>query len=185
MPPNFVGVDVGTGSARAGVFTADGRLLGRAEAPITTWQPAPLHVEQSSDEIWSACCAAVRAAVAAAGCDAGSLAGIAFDATCSLVALDGADRPVSVSTTGRDEQNIVVWMDHRAVDEAAHITATGGAPLAYVGDVMSPEMQTPKLLWLRRHLPDAWARAARFLDLPDFLVYRATGDDRRSMVSTS
>ena len=183
MPPNFVGVDVGTGSARAGVFTADGRLLGRAEAPITTWQPAPLHVEQSSDEIWSACCAAVRAAVAAAGCDAGSLAGIAFDATCSLVALDGADRPVSVSTTGRDEQNVVVWMDHRAVDEAAHITSTGGAPLAYVGDVMSPEMQTPKLLWLRRHLPDAWARAARFLDLPDFLVYRATGDDRRSMCS--
>lgn len=40
---------------------------------------------------------------------------------------------------------------------------------------MSPEMEVPKLLWLKRHLPVAYRTAARFLDLADFLTYRATG----------
>ncbi len=45
--------------------------------------------------------------------------GIGFDATCSLVALDANDKPVTVSPTGKDEQNIIVWMDHRAPTEQA------------------------------------------------------------------
>jgi len=45
-------------------------------------------------------------------------------------------------------------------------------------------MQTPKLLWLAETLPDTWHRAARFFDLPDFLSYRATGDDTRSLCTT-
>ena len=49
-----VAVDVGTGSARAGVFGPDGRMLGRAERPIALHRPMPDHAEQSSEEIWSA-----------------------------------------------------------------------------------------------------------------------------------
>lgn len=49
---------------------------------------------------------------------------------------------------------------------------------------MSPEMETPKLLWLKESLPGTWQRAARFLDLADFLSYRATGDDTRSLCTT-
>ena len=45
-------------------------------------------------------------------------------------------------------------------------------------------METPKLLWLKEHLPARWQRAARFLDLPDFLSYRATGVDVRSLCTT-
>ncbi len=53
-----------------------------------------------------------------------------------------------------------------------------------MGGVISPEMEVPKLLWLKRHLPASYERAARFLDLPDFLVYRATGVDVRSHCTT-
>jgi FGGY-family pentulose kinase len=45
-------------------------------------------------------------------------------------------------------------------------------------------MQTPKLLWLKETLPSCWGKVARFLDLPDFLTYRATGDDTRSLCTT-
>jgi len=112
------------------------------------------------------------------------ITGIGFDATCSLVVLDANDRPVTVSSNGRDAQNVMVWMDHRAIPQAACINAQKSPVLRYVGGVVSPEMQTPKLCWLKENRPQAWRRAAKFLDLPDYLTYRATGDDTRSLCTT-
>jgi FGGY-family pentulose kinase len=180
----YLGIDVGTGSARAGIFDARGRRAGSASFPIKLWHPAPDHVEQSSEDIWRACVRATRAALRGAGLKAAAIKGIGFDATCSLVALDAEDRPVTVSTTGRAEQNVVVWMDHRALEQTERINRTGHAVLRYVGGVISPEMEMPKLLWLKEHLPASWQRTARFFDLPDFLTYRATGDETRSLCST-
>ena len=178
-----IGIDVGTGSARAGVFDLAGNRLGKGEAPIRIWRPAPDFVEQSSDDIWQAVCGATTQAMAQAGSGL-RVAGIGFDATCSLVALDAGGQPVSVSPTGQAAQNVIVWMDHRAVAEAERINDTGQAVLRYVGGRISPEMETPKLLWLKERMPDAWAQAAHFFDLPDFLTWRATGAFSRSLCST-
>lgn len=180
----FLGIDVGTGSARAGIFDENGRQAANAAFPIQLWKPSPNHVEQSSDDIWRACCKATRAAVRNSGLRPSAIKGIGFDATCSLVALDCEDRPVSLSITGRAEQNIIVWMDHRALEQADFINRTHHTVLRYTGGVISPEMQTPKLLWVKKNLPAAWRKAARLFDLPDFLTYRATGDDVRSLCST-
>jgi ribulose kinase len=86
-----VAVDVGTGRARAGVFGAEGRMLGRAERPIALHQPLPDHAEQGSDHIWDAVAASVRAARAVAGIAPDAVLGLPLDAPCSLVALDQAD----------------------------------------------------------------------------------------------
>ncbi len=180
----FIGIDVGTGSARAGVFDAGGNMLACATEPIQIWRPRADFVEQSSDDIWRAVCQVVRAAVTSAGVDAMQISGVGFDATCSLVALDDDDKPVSLSPTDKDEQNVIVWMDHRALEQAQRINDIGHAVLRYVGNRISPEMQTPKLLWLKEHHKRAWKRAARFFDLPDFLTYRATGVEVRSLCST-
>ena len=178
----YLGVDVGTESARAALFDREGARHGIGSAPFPIWRPAEDFVEQSSDAIWEAVIAAVREALREAG--ASDVCGVGFDATCSLVALDAEDRPVSVSPSGADAQNVIVWMDHRALDQTARINATGHDVLRYVGGVMSPEMEPPKLLWLKEHLPASFARAARFFDLPDFLVYRASGADVRSLCTT-
>jgi len=172
--PRFVlGIDVGSTSARAGVFDAEGRLVASSAAPFEVNRPAPHHAEYDSDAIWRAVCTAVRAA--SAGVPAEQIAGLAFDATCSLVLLDAAGRPATCSTTGEDRWNVVMWADHRATTEADELTATGHAVLDYVGGVMSPEMELPKLLWLKRRLPEAWARYGMAFDLADFLAWRATG----------
>jgi FGGY-family pentulose kinase len=180
----FLGVDVGTGSARAGVFDDAGAMLGAATEPILLFRPAEDFVEHSSEDIWRACGTAVRGALVQAGLRGDQIAGLAFDATCSLVALDSSDAPVTVSPSGRAEQNVIVWMDHRAMAEAEAINRTGHDVLRYVGGSISPEMETPKLLWLKKQLPASFAKTARFLDLPDFLSYRATGVDSRSHCTT-
>lgn len=184
-PRLYLGIDVGTGSARAGVFDATGRMLGAGSRAIACNRPEEDFVEQSSDDIWSACGHATGAALAEAGVGPEQIAGVGFDATCSLVLLDAADRPVTVSRGGDDRWNVIVWMDHRAVAQAERINATGHEVLRYVGGVISPEMETPKLLWLRENLQASFARTARFLDLADFLAYRATGNDARSLCTTA
>ena len=180
----FLGVDVGTGSVRAALFDADGRRRGIGTHPIQLFRPAEDFAEHSSDDIWRAAGVAIRAALAQAGAAPETVAGIGFDATCSLVALDADDAPVTLSPTGNAEQNVIVWMDHRAISQAERINKTGHEVLRYVGGVISPEMEMPKLLWIKENLPGSFARAARFLDLPDFLSYRATGNDTRSLCTT-
>lgn len=180
MGPYVCAVDVGTGSARAGILDASGNFLGRAEHRIAMHQPKPGHAEHNSEDIWRAVCAAVRAARDKAGVAAQDVAGIAFDATCSLVVRDTSARQLSVSTSGEDRWDTIVWLDHRAIAEAAECTATGHRVLDHVGGVMSPEMQIPKLMWLKRHLPRQWPKAGYFFDLADFLGWKASGSLARS-----
>ena len=182
MTRAVIGVDVGTGSARAGIFDLAGRRLAAASRPIRMWKPEADWAEQSSDDIWTAVCAAVREAMEACA-ERPEVVGIGFDATCSLVVLDAAGRPVTVDPEGDDARNVIVWMDHRAIDQTDRINAGGYEVLRYVGGRLSPEMQTPKLLWLKEQLPQSWGRAAHFFDLPDFLTWRATGATRRSLCS--
>ena len=171
----LIGVDVGTGSARAGVFDATGKLLGVGKHPVTMWQEPGEIVEQSSDQIWQAVCAAVHEAMAASGIDPAAVKGIGFDATCSLVAVGDRGQGIPVGPSGDPTRNVIVWMDHRAQAEAEEINAGGHPVLDYVGGRISPEMETPKLLWLARHRPESFARAAHFFDLSDYLTWRATG----------
>lgn len=176
----FMGVDVGTGSARAGIFDAAGALIAQASRPIRLWREQPHHVEQSSEDIWRAVCDSSRDALAQAAIDPASVAGIGFDATCSLVLVDAGGKPVAVNAQGDDSRNIIVWMDHRATEQAARINAMGDPVLDYVGGRISPEMETPKLLWLKENLPHSFDRAAHFFDLTDYLTFRATGSLWRS-----
>jgi D-ribulokinase len=176
----FIGVDVGSASARAGVFDDKGTLLAAARHSIRIWRDADGVVEQSSADIWSAVAAGVREAVRHAGVAGPAVRGIGFDATCSLVVLDDDARPLAVGPSEDPQRDIIMWMDHRAVAEAQHINATAHPVLRYIGGVISPEMQTPKLLWLKRHRPRTFAAAGNLFDLSDFLTFRATGSLARS-----
>ena len=162
MQQAFVGIDVGTSSARAGIFDENGSLLATARHPITVWHEAGSVVEQSSSEIWAACAASVRGAMAEAALPASAIKGIGFDATCSLVVVDVAGNPLTVSVSGDERRNVIVWMDHRAITEARRVNETRDDVLRYVGGSVSPEMEVPKLLWLKRHLPSAYHSAGHF-----------------------
>lgn len=177
---HVLGIDIGTGSARAGIFTLDGVMLAEAKTPIAMHRPAEHHVEQSSTNIWNAVCSATQRAREAAGVAPDAITSMSVSATCSLVLLDQQDKPLELSP-GDEAWNIIVWMDHRATAEAAECTATNAAPLANLGGVMSPEMQMPKLMWLKRHRPELYNQIGYAGDLGDWLGFKCTGSIERSV----
>jgi FGGY-family pentulose kinase len=180
--PAVIGVDVGTGSARAGIFDLAGRKLAQASHQIVTWKEGADFVEQSSDDIWRAVCTAVRSAIKLQN-EPTIIQAVGFTATCSLVALDGFGKPIAVNHHGDSRRNIIVWMDHRARAQTDRINRTGAEILRYLGGRISLEMQMPKLLWIKDELPKTWTTAEHFFDLPDFLTWRATGSLTRSICS--
>ncbi|XP_063220758.1 FGGY carbohydrate kinase domain-containing protein isoform X2 [Bacillus rossius redtenbacheri] len=178
----FVGVDVGTGSVRAALVDNRGKFHKTSTKDTKTWTPKAGYYEQSTDDIWSACCSVVKDVTE--GVPAADVKGVGFDATCSLVAVDKDGKPLTISPTGENARNVMLWLDHRAIEEASFINGLGHPVLKYVGGTISLEMETPKLLWLKKNLrKECWDRAGWFFDLPDFLTWRATGADSRSLCS--
>lgn len=185
MTQYLIGIDVGTGSARAAVFDGSGHCFGVGKCPTILYRDEGQIVEQSGNDVWSAVCHAVKEALEKSNISPSDIVGIGVDATCSLVVVDKEGNPLAVGPSNDPERNIMVWMDHRAADQAIRINETQHRVLDYVGGIISPEMETPKLLWLKENKSEIFKRAAHFFDLTDFITWKATSDLSRSVCTVT
>ncbi|KAH7069709.1 D-ribulokinase [Paraphoma chrysanthemicola] len=184
----YIGIDVGTGSARACVVNQSGDIVGLASKDIGLWQPKAGYYEQSTTDIWHSICHAVKHAIAESAVDVSLIKGLGFDATCSLAVFDSkTNEPISVSphTLAQEScaRNVILWLDHRAEEETKEINSTGHNTLRYVGGTMSVEMEIPKILWLKKNMPKDLFDRCSFYDLTDALEHLATGNEKRSNCS--
>lgn len=82
-----------------------------------------------------------------------------------------------------NDHNVVLWLDHRPVEETKKINNTKHNLLRYVGGTMSIEMEIPKVLWLKNNMPKELFDRCKFYDLTDALEHIATGNEKRSFCS--
>jgi sugar (pentulose or hexulose) kinase len=115
LGPAVLGLDVGTESARAGLFSLDGSLLAEGRAGYPTVFPEPGWAEQDPVTVWDAVTEALRACL-------DSAAGVT-PVACSLSAT--AVSAVTIDAEGVPSGPALLWMDTRATAEAEEITATG------------------------------------------------------------
>lgn len=181
MRDHLVAVDIGTASARAGVFDLSGRLIAREARPILLHRPDALRAEHASEDIWKAVTTSVCTVLRHAGIAKNRVAAIGFDATCSLVVTGPHGTAISISDPAIQGLDTISWMDHRALAEAEFLSGLGGAVIDRAGGTLSPEMALPKLLWLKRNRPDLWETTTGIFDLADYMTYRATGSMSRSV----
>ncbi|KAF3342570.1 hypothetical protein VD0002_g5220 [Verticillium dahliae] len=187
---HFIGIDVGTGSARACIIDETGDIKSLASETIKLWQPQTGYYEQSTTDIWNCICICVKRVVEESGVDVSKIKGIGFDATCSLAVFShDTDEPIAVTGPSFDnadgaDRNVVLWLDHRPVEETEKINATDHNLLKYVGGRMSIEMEMPKILWLKNNMPKELFDRCKFYDLTDALTHLATGNETRSYCST-
>ncbi|MDS9467727.1 FGGY-family carbohydrate kinase [Paracoccus sp. MBLB3053] len=167
-------VDVGSARARAGLFSVEGQLVARASRGFATLPSPGGQAGFDFAEIWQAVSDALAEARRMAGASPAQVQALAFDATCSLV----VDAP-------NFAPDVIAWHDHRAVAEAEELGRIRHEVVVRAGGSVSPEMQTPKLLWLARHRPDVWAELRAVHDLCDHLAWRATGIAARSLCAAA
>ncbi|WP_298499070.1 FGGY-family carbohydrate kinase [uncultured Maritimibacter sp.] len=171
-------MDVGTRSARAALFDLGGAMGPREVEPFALASRGETHGTYRADDIWNAVAKVVRRT--AHGLEDGHIVGLAFDATCSLVLSGAQGGRLEIEPAGQDT---IAWFDRRATAEARICSNAGGPSLDLFGGVMSPEMQVPKLLWLKNRHPELWSQLARAEDLVDHLVSRAVGFPVRGTAS--
>lgn len=163
-----IGIDMGTGSARAGVYDFSGKQLGFGTAPWKTTHERPAWAEQDPNEWWTCAVAAIRKAVAEAGIDPKDVVAMSMDGTSSTVVFtDANDDPTRPA---------LLWMDVRSVVEAEEVGATGDAALGICGGgAVSAEWGLPKSMWVKKNQPEIFERTTTICDETDWLVHRLTG----------
>jgi xylulokinase len=177
---NFLGIDVGTGGTRALVIDPSGRILGSATSehvPFAT--PRPGWAEQDPADWWRATGEAVPGALADAGIDSAGIAAVGFSGQMhGSTLLDDTDRVVRPA---------LLWCDQRTGAECDAITATVGAA-RLIELTLNPALTgftLPKLLWVRRHEPESWARVRSVLLPKDYVRFRLTGDRATDVADAS
>ena len=172
----FLAVDGGTESLRARIYDLEGNsLASHSEAYETRFLPGA-RAEQDPEDWWRCLCAATRACLSAARLSGDQIAAMAYATTsCTVVALDDAGKPLRPA---------ILWMDVRADAEAEAVLATGDARLKLNGNGAGPvsaEWMVPKALWIKRHEPETYARAATICEYQDYLTLRLTGQKCASL----
>lgn len=163
-----IGIDLGTSAVKALLVDREGRVCGEASESYPLVQEKPGYSEQEP-ELWvRATCAALRELVSAAGIDASGVKGVSFSGQMhGLVLLDGERRAL---------RRAILWNDTRTTEQCREIEAKLGERLLAVARNRALEGFTlPKLLWVKRHEPELYAKADVFLLPKDYVRYRLTG----------
>jgi len=166
--PLLVAIDVGTTGARAAAVDLKGTVVAEVRRPYPTDTPAPGWAEQDP-LLWSERAVEALARLARRIPRPERVLGIGLTGQCPTVApFDRRWRPTAPGMLYKDNRAVVEAheMRERIGVEAMHRRTGHTAEAFHIG---------PKVLWLRRHRPDAFARTVRFLQPRDVVLRRLTG----------
>lgn len=165
----LLGVDVGTSGVKALLIDSFGAVIASASESYPLYTPQPLWAEQNPDDWWHATCTAIRRMLAQAGVDAAQVRGVGLSGQ-----MHGS---VFLDERGESIRPALLWCDQRTADECAWITERVGAQQV-LQTTLNPVLtgfQAGKIIWLRRHEPENYARVRHVLLPKDFIRYRLTG----------
>ncbi len=163
MTDALVGIDVGTTGVKAIAVSPDGEVVASSEEGYPLSTPHPGWSEQDPDD-W------LRASEKALGSLGVERRGLGFSGQMhGLVCLDERDRVIRPA---------ILWNDQRTGAECEEIEERVGLArlIALTGNRALPGFTAPKILWLRRHEPDTYARIRRIMLPKDYVRLRLTGE---------
>jgi xylulokinase len=166
--PLLVGVDAGTTNTKAVVVDAEGGVVAAASEPTPIAYPQPEWAEYDGETLWRSSARAIRGALDQID-EPERVVGVAFASM--------AETAVPLDSAGQATGPAIAWFDKRTRAEVAEIADRIGADrlFAISGLAPNPIFGLCKLLWHRRHRPEAFARTAKWLNVADYLAWRLCG----------
>ncbi|MGC8792896.1 MAG: FGGY family carbohydrate kinase, partial [Bryobacteraceae bacterium] len=167
----WLGIDIGTGGSRALLVDERGRVRAGFTAPHEEMRmERPLWAEQRPENWWDAAQQAIRGVLAEAGITGEQVRGIGLSGQMhGLVMLDEAGRVIRPS---------LIWCDQRSQAQVDWVNQKLGreAVLRYTANPVLTGFTLPKLLWVRDHEPENFARLKKILLPKDYVRYKLTGE---------
>lgn len=166
----LLGVDSGTTSCKAALYTLEGELIATASVPHKIYHPQPLWAEQDPEDWWHSAAKAIKDTVKAANARSEDIVGVSVDSQREAV--------VPLDNSGNKLLNSIIWLDQRAIpqqekiknilplNEVLNIT---GVPVDFI-------FSAPKILWIKDERADVYKRTRKFLCAKDYIVYKLTGE---------
>jgi xylulokinase len=165
-----MGIDSSTTSVKALIIDEAGQVIAVHSTSLPISRPKPLWSEQNPVDWWNAAVESIRGAIKTANVPAESIRAVGLTGQMhGLVMLDAAGEVLRPS---------ILWNDQRTQAQCDSMTETVGFArlIELTGNRALTGFTAPKILWVRDHEPDVYARCAHILLPKDYVRYRLTGE---------
>lgn len=161
----YLGIDLGTSGVKVILMSAWGEIIASTTSPLVVSRPQPLWSEQAPEDWWTAlekCITTLSAQTSLQAVEAIGVAGQMHGATL----LDKHNEIIRPT---------ILWNDGRSADQCQEIEAAIPNAREITGNIVMPGFTAPKVLWLKQHEPEQFARINKVLLPKDYLNFRLTG----------
>ncbi|MFZ4694836.1 MAG: xylulokinase [Verrucomicrobiia bacterium] len=168
-PSFLLAFDCGSTNFKAALYAPDGRRLGEYAEPVCYTLKDGTRFEMDPEETWDTALRTLQGVCRATKISPAKISGISFSSQAQTFTL--------CDDAGRAFMPLLSWLDKRAVDESAELSQQLGKGFHRHCTIPSPvpQIQLAKVLWARRHLPEAFAPGRHVTSLPGFLALRLAG----------
>lgn len=173
----FLGLDIGTSAVKAVLVDEDQRVVATKETTLGISRPRPDFSEQNPEDWWQATLASIDALKAEHPQALARVRGMGLSGQ-----MHGA---VLLDSAGAVLRPAILWNDGRSVAECKELEQRFPTLHAVTGNPAFPGFTAPKLLWVRRHEPEIFARTAKVLLPKAYVGYRLTGEMVEEMSDAS
>lgn len=163
----YIGVDLGTSAVKLLLMDSGGKIVNVVSREYPLYFPHPGWSEQNPEDWYEQTVAGIQELVR--NVDRSQVAGISFGGQMhGLVILDDKDKVIRPA---------ILWNDGRTTEETEYLnTVIGREKLsAYTANIAFAGFTAPKLLWVKKHEPEHFARIAKIMLPKDYIAYRLTG----------
>ena len=166
--PLLIGIDVGTTNIKALIFDPRGHEIARAQAKTPTHHPQLEWAYYKPDELWETVCGVLKNAIA----QIDNPANITGIATASI-----GETGVPIDKRGNPTGHAIAWFDQRTRPQCEQLRKTFDRDKLFslTGLPLQPISSLCKILWIREHQPEAFARTATWLNTADYIAFRLSG----------
>ena len=175
----LLGVDLGTSGTKTVLFDVNGQAIASETIEYPLHQPQNGWAEQAPEDWWDAARNTIRSVIEQSGVDAADIKGLGISGQMHGLVLLDAD--------GNVLREAILWCDGRTQDECDEITNTIGRDrlIQITANPALTGFTAGKILWVRKHEPELWAKVRHILLPKDYVRFKLTGEYASEMSDAS